>query len=362
MSEEGTTTQMLSRPNLQPEDASITSRLEDVLDGDSPDEEIGEEEVIKDAPKRKIIDDTSDEDDDEEGEIQEEDDEDISDEEGKEPETVAEYLGLNENQVLENEDGTVSIVTNVDGTIKNLTLTDVIKGYQVDQFNSRKGEKLKAERDSFETERSTAMETINTNIEASMLVLQQVEQQLVNEYDSINWANLRTEKPEEFNTLRADYADKARQLTTMKDQAMFEAKKAMESNAKDALEVQKTDAVKQHNLLLEAIPALVDTAVYKTRMSDAKKFMLDTYGVTEKEANQITDSRLIRLIFDAQQFHKGKKQVKKQEGGKKLPKFMKPGQRRSKTTEAVKSSKRKQNQLRKTGSTTDAANLLLDRM
>lgn len=357
---------MLTRPNLQPEEASITSRLEEVLGGKSSDDDENDE-VSEDASRRKPITDNSQDDQDQDASDSNDEDkgQDKSDEgdkgESSDPETVAEYLGLSANQVIENEDGTISIATNVNGAIQNLPLSEVIKGYQIDAFNSQKGMKLGEERVAFEKERTEAMNTINTNIEASMIVLNQMEQDLIRRYDSENWDILKA-KPEEFNMKRAEYSDQARNLDKMKSSAMSSAKKLMEDNAKVASDQQLKDASKQRTLLLESMPELADTAVYETTMTSAKDFMLKTYGVTEKEANQITDSRLIRLIFDAQKFHSGKKQLAKKEGGKKLPKFMKTGSRRSSGAAATKDANKKRATLRKTGSTRDAANLLIDRM
>ena len=363
------TTTLLSRPNLQPEDASITNRLENILGGGTDD--IEDAEIIKDTPVRRarskvqdepdddleIEDDLDDDlDDDDELDIEDDDDE-ITD-----PETVAEYLGVEENQVITNDDGSISIATNVDGKIEHVTMTEIIKGYQIDKYNSQKGQKLHDEREVFDTERQKALADINTNIEASMYVLQEVEKQLVGEYNAINWDALRSEKPTEFNTLRADFSDKARRLDSMKTTAMTNAKKAMDDNSSQANEELVKEAGKQKELLLTHLPKLADTTVYAKTMTAAKKFMLDTYGVSEKEADKITDSRLIRLILDAQQFHKGKTEVKKKEGGKKLPKFMKPGARRSRASAAEKNTNQKRSRLRKTGSTKDAANVLLDRM
>ena len=343
----------------QPESDEIKDRLESIL-SDEMDDEL---DLLDDKPVRKKKQEkASDDDDDDDLDLDDDDDDDGELDDDKEPETIAEYFGVQESQVIQNDDGSISIVTNVDGDVKNISLSEVIKGYQIDQYNFSNSQKLSNDRKEFDEEREAIIEEANMNLEMSMQALNQIENDLVADYKLVNWNHLQTEKPDEFQALKKMYSDRAHQLTNAKERAMGSAKKIMDENSKKVVEQQNKDAAKHRNLLITALPALADANVYKTTMTRAKKFMLDTYGVSEDEANAITDSRLIRLILDAQQFHKGKKQLVEKQGGKKLPKFMKPGQRRSRGTAKANKSKAARQRFKETGSPKDAAKLLEDRM
>lgn len=332
------------------DDSSIANRLEETMFG-TDESEIEEGDITESNDDELEIENA----DDGEGEEEESNDED------EEPDSLAAYLGLDEDQISEDEDGNVLVATKVNGETVLLPWKDVVVGYQMQSSLTQNQQKLADDRKEFDQMREQRSSEINANLQASMYVLDNMEKDLLKEYNSVNWDTLRSQNPAEYTALRQDYSDKAREIEETKTKAGEAAKQFMEKQQVDFAQTQQAYAVKEKAELLIHIPEFTDATKFSEAMTSAKKFASEVYGISDDELNEILDNRLVRMILDAQKFHKGKTQLKAK-SGKKLPKFNKPGARRSRQSSSVKIAKANKAALRKSGSTRDVANAILDRM
>ena len=223
--------------------------------------------------------------------------------------------------------------------------------------------KLVDERKAFDTERTTVLEEMQQNLQSSKFMSEHMEKELLDEYNQVNWADLRVANPAEYTALRQDYADRAKRIERVKEEAganvkKFQEKAAFEFNAK-----QQEHIAQERTKLVNRRPELADQKVYDEVMESSRKFLVDTYGISEEEISQIFDHRLVSMILDARSFHKGKTEVQKKTKNKKIPKFQKPGARRSKSLEKARAAKASKASVRASGGSTESiANSIKDRM
>ena len=335
------------------QESDTLSRLEALEDGELGDEE--NDDDIGELGEDQNLDDDQDSDDDEPG------DEGDDDEEEGEP-TLAKYLGVDESQISVDENGAVFIATNTDGEIKQLPLSDVISGYQMQSSLTQNQMKLVDDRKTFDADRTRVLEETQQNLQTSLFMSEHMEKELLNEYNQIDWNDLRSRDPAEYTALRQDYADKAKGIEGLKQKA-GEAIKEFQFKADEEFNAnQHTHIAEERTRLLNRRPDLADQKVYDTKMELARKFLTDTYGITEEEISQIFDHRLVSMVLDAQDFHKGKAQVKAKTKGRKIPKFQKPGARRDKGTKAARAAKATKKALKESGSSAAVAAAIVDRM
>jgi len=329
-------------------DSEIADRLEEKMFGTTT-EEIEDAEIIADdklelemeEEGKKVDDEVEDEDED----------------------NLASYLGISDDQVVENEDGTISILTKIDGKSESLPLSKILEGYQYDKHNTQTSMKLSADRKEFETLRTTAATEIQKNIQSSMFVSESLEQDLLAEYNAINWDMPRQSDATQFNELKAEFSERATKVNALKEKASAAGKQWMEQNDARQAEDQKANIAEQRELMIQAYPEFIVPEKYEAAMTSAIKFMEETYGVTQEDVDQITDSRLVRIILDAEKFHKGKTELAKGKGEKQLPKFSKPGRRKAGVgTTKARAAKALKAAAKATGSSKDIANLLESRM
>ncbi len=342
-------------------DSNVAGRVEDALFGEPEDDgkkvTPSDDAITIDGESDEVNDDDQDTDD---GVDTGDDDEPAGDDD--EP-TLASYLGLEENQITEDADGNIVFNANVDGEMTSIPIAKLVQGYQTDGYNTQRSMKLSEEIKTFEEERTRITNESQANLQQSLFIVNGLESDLLAEYNRIDWTGLRADNPTEFVALRQDYADKATRIETMKSQAQ-NSFQAWQTKAQDMeMESHKKHIAEEKQKLIDRKPELANPEFYTAAMAKARQFLQDTYGVSEKETEEIYDHRLVSMIFDAHQFHLGKKKIQeKKSSGKKIPKFNKSGGNRSKLNSAAKSVKARAAKLKDTGTINDAANLLIDRM
>ena len=341
-------------------DSSVADRVEDALfgepEGDDTDETSLDDNLDIEGNSDEV--DVDDQDDDD-GVDYAEDNEPVDDYD--EP-TLASYLGLDETQLSEDDDGNVMFNANVNGELSSIPISKLVQGYQTDGYNTQRSMKLSEDIKTFEEERTRITEESQINLQKSMHIVNRLESELLEEYNRIDWQILRENNPTEFVALRQDYADKANRVEQMKSEASNAIQEWQLKSNNMQMEATQKHIAEQRQKLIDNRPELANTELYTAAMSKARKFVFDTYGVSEEEVSEIYDHRLVSLILDAQQFHLGKQKITaKKKSGKKIPKFNKSGGIRIKAS-ASKKAKAKRQKLSESGTVNDAANLLIDRM
>jgi hypothetical protein len=297
--------------------------------------------------------------------------EDEEDSEGEELESIAteeelslaDYLGIDEERLIIGDDGQVSFNAVIDGETKQVPLKDLASSYQLQGHVNNKSMALETERKQFEEQRETIANELRTRFEGMDKLSQALEQQLVGEYQSIDWDRLRVEDPTEWTALRQEYAERAQKVQNMQGLVKEEGKRLAEEAQQKQMQEHQAYLQAELGKMIQKHPEWADKEKLDAAQTEIKSFLNASYGFTDEEATLVTDHRLVDLILDAKAYREGQKKVAAKKE-KRVPKFQKPGATQKNATQLANARKVKAKKaaVKKSGHVTDVANLLVDRM
>lgn len=277
--------------------------------------------------------------------------------------TLAGYLGIDEERLIVGEDGSVSFNALIDGESKAVPLSELAKSYQLQGHVNNKSIALQNERKEFEEQRDTVAQVLQGKLEQVSNMTKLVEDQLLGDFNRIDWDRLRVENPSEWSALRQEYAEKAQKIQRMQSQISTGQSELQQKTQQEMQIKQQEHMQDQLQKLIADNPAWLDVEVMKTETSAMKSFLTETYGFTEDDLQYVTDHRLVNVIKDALAFRKGKKSAEIKIT-KTVPKFQKPGAPKgnAQSLEKARGVKARKLAVKKNGNVQNVANLLLDRM
>lgn len=277
--------------------------------------------------------------------------------------SLAGYLGLDDDKIIVKDDGSVVFNAIIDGESKEVPLNELAKSYQLQGHVNNKSIALENERKEFETQQATIATELRSRLDNVTNMTKMVEEQLVGDFNKVNWDQLRVENPAEWTALRQEFADKAQQIQNVKTTASQELTKLNEEQSAQFQKDQQVYMKGQLDQMIVNNPAWADATVMKAETGKLKTFLGESYGFSDEDIKLVTDSRLIGLIQDAKAYRDGKKVVETKIT-KKVPKFQKPGAAKGNTKSLAKARSAKANKvaLKKDGSIQNVANSILDRM
>jgi len=268
-------------------------------------------------------------------------------------EELAEATGLPLEQLL-----SLKARTKVNGEESTVSLSDIVKSYQQEKVYTQKSMELSEHRKAFDAERERATQEIQNHLREAATYSQIFEQNLLAEYQSVNWQQLRNTDPAEFAARKQEYNDRYNQLQALKQNIVNKAQQLEEEQKGKFQDHLRETLKKEQNLLVEAIPEWKDA-----KRASADKMEINSYlkglGYSEQEIGNIYDHRHVKIIRNAMLFEKANKTASLQQ--KKvlnLPKVLKSGTTPSKSDKAQEQRKEGLASLRKTGRVEDAAKLI----
>ena len=345
----------------------IAARLELALDAEdearNPGTDAEADDVIEDAdlPDDEQLPDDDDADDDEDD--QDKDLEDIADEDDEA--TLADFLGVDEERIsVDEETGVVSLVAKVDGEDSLVPLKELVSSYQLQGHVNNKSIALEEERKEFDQTKTQVTSELETRIKGTMALSKALEDELVNEYNSIDWDNLRVSDPANWTALRQEYAEKAQRIQKVQALNEEQLEQTQKQQHQEVMELFQKHIAMNKSKVIEANPDWADDAKFKAGIDEVNSFLKSTYDFTDDELKALNDHRLLKVIQDAQSFRSGKAGAEKKRA-KKVPKFLKPGQQRGNRAALAKARKvkaKRQNLKDRGGRVQDVADLIADRM
>tara|TARA_R110000803_G_scaffold11850_2_gene35030 strand:- start:2539 stop:3612 length:1074 start_codon:yes stop_codon:yes gene_type:complete len=356
------------------DNAPATKSMQDIAtsieDRMYPDQEPpAEEQAVGNEPKKEtdevVIEDAIDDelpiDDDTDSET--DDGSDLENIASEEDLTLADYLGVDEEKLIVKDDGKVFYNAIIDGKPTEVPLSELATSYQMQGHVNNKSMALETERKEFQETRNKAAAELQTRLQGVETLSKVMEEQLVGEYNSIDWERLRFENPGEWTALRQDYAEKAQEIKRAQGLAKEEGQRLQNEQQQEAQGKFQNHLKEQFGKMIIDNPTWQDEAVMTKEVGAIGKFVQETYGYSPQDAATITDSRLMSMVQDAKRYREGLKGVE-EKLNKPVPKFIKPGASKQVAASTAKARKVKaqRGKLRKTGSVQDTANLILDRM
>lgn len=279
--------------------------------------------------------------------------------------SLAKYLGLDEDKISYAEDGSVVFNAVVDGEIKPVKIADLVKSYQLEGHVTTKSMKLEADRREFESQRDVAYTKLAEKLESANGLISFAEKSLLQEFEGIDWQTLRINDPAEWTALRQHYAERANAISHAKAQ-INNGKLGLTDEQKREEEAKRMEFTqKEINKMVIDNPSWADQEVMAKDVGEIGSFMTKTYGISPEEIASALDARVMRMMRDAHAYHTGKKGLKEKQVPKNIPKFRKPGSQninhndmqKARDAKAVKSDIRKSK-----GNVDSIAKALINRM
>jgi len=346
------------------EDVSVEDRIAEALYPEEPAQETAAETTETDA---EVVDDINDEEaveadsegpDDESGEVTDETD--AIDEIELEADQLAEYLGVDASAIDVDDEGQLVLNTKVNGKKGTATLSDLIKNYQLESSVNQKSMALAEERKSFDTQTQQAKQQLQETLQQSNALLNVQKQNLMGEYQSIDWQQLEAQDPGLYAATRQNMAERHAQIE--------QATQFVDSQNTQVNQEQRAQYLQHESQALDAVlPQWADPEVKAREQTEVAKY-LGANGYKPDEIAQVADHRAVMIARKAMLYdHMQTQQETKAEITKKKlvkkPKVLKAGSVTSKQSKAQSTQAARLKMVKQSGGTVDAvARLLLDRM
>jgi len=248
----------------------------------------------------------------------------------------------------------------VNGEEQEVTLQELLNGNMMEADYRQKTATLAEQRRAFEEQAQAKLQELNDKAQSALDVTALLENQLVEEYNSVNWDEIRRESPAEYAALQQDYQSRAAALQNMRDQATQNAEFVRKETLEKQVEIHQKILQEEGAKLIEAIPEWMDKDKAQKGKSEIAAY-LKGYGFGDQELNNLIDHRSVVLARKAMLYDQMNKTAKVAEKKvSKLPKILKPGAKRGKAE--IQSAKRSEQikRLQKTGHINEAKDVFLD--
>jgi hypothetical protein len=178
---------------------------------------------------------------------------------------------------------------------EEVTLADLREGRMLKADYTQKTQELAEQRRQVEAHTQQAMEKERTQYLSALETLHRfVLQAAAPDLANVDWSRLAAENPNEYVRL----SNRAREVNAAQEAVRMEYEKVLGQQSKERKERLDKAVEESRAKLKEAIPSWSDD-LYQTLL----KRGVDTYGFKADEVSQVYDSRVMRVLHDAHQFH-----------------------------------------------------------
>jgi len=252
--------------------------------------------------------------------------------------------------------GNIKTTVKVAGAERDVTLSELRDGYQMEADYRRKTSELAEQRKAFDAER----ENLNTELNKQFTEAQQLtgilEQSLLAEFNAVDWNSLRQSDPAEFAAKKQEFNDRNAQIQQARGQINDEVRAQYEQQQDEQKEKYKQILEDEKEKLVSVIPDFGNEEKARVLTANIKDY-LNSQGFNDNEIGQIYDHRHLVLIRDAMAYRDLKtRQPEVKNKVVNAPKLQKPGSGQKPSGEKVRQQLRAR--LKKSGRIEDAAALI----
>lgn len=189
------------------------------------------------------------------------------------------------------------VTVKIDGEARQVPLADVIKSYQLEGHVNNKSIELSNAQKQFETEREAAVQLYRQQLGQAQTLGQLAQQQLMGEFNQINWSQLRQTDPVQWTALQLEFQNRSAAI----NQHLNEVAAAQQAQAQQLQQQQAALLPKERDKMLERVPEWRDQAKF-----DADRKSMSAYakqlGFSDAELASVFDHRYMTVLHDAAQF------------------------------------------------------------
>ena len=237
----------------------------------------------------------------------------------------------------------------VDGSEMDVTLDELLRGYQREADYTRKTSELSLEKSKVNDMMQQSQSEINQKLSKLTELTTMAQQELQTENSNIDFEKLYEDDPTEAARLEHKMRKRSENLQKIQE----------ETKANQMHEFTKY-VQEQQTKLSTMVPEFNDPAKATKMKSDMRTY-LTKLGYGDQEINSIYDARQVMLIKDAMTYDRLKKSnVKVTKKVAQAPRVVRPGVAKTKADELSRTRKDKLNRLKKSGHYKDAAKIFKD--
>ncbi len=250
-------------------------------------------------------------------------------------------------------------VTTPDGERAEVSLSEWKDAYQSSTRAQKLASELESKRAAMEAAQSQAQARIQEQLTQTGALLNAAERQLLSDYQSVDWNELKAVDPGEWAARRQDFLERRNAIETAKAEALAEVKRMQDEQSSQLAEKRKEVLTKEAAALVAAVPEWRDETKARAEQAQLVEYLVSK-GFDPADVGSVADHRVVVLARKAMLFDK-----MQSDGGaakKKLVKVakrtIKPGAADSKAHQAQEREAQLKARLAKTGREEDAFALL----
>lgn len=257
--------------------------------------------------------------------------------------TLNELLGLSDTAVTVDEaTGQVNLGIKVDGVESSVGLKEVVAGYQTAQYNTQKSQGLANQRKHFEGQVQIKANEIQQGLELNATLLNQLQQELMSDYNRVDWETLRVQDPAEYAARQQDQSARYNQLQNLQQGIQQQYGASVQQQQQQEQQVRGQHLQQQRAIMMTSNPTWQDKNVMQAEMAGIRDFLAETYGLPPEAISNVVDASSVAIVQDAMAYRKGKKAAVAKV--KKAPRILKSrGVKKSKMTKLAKLTKAAKN-------------------
>jgi hypothetical protein len=185
----------------------------------------------------------------------------------------------------------------VDGRESEIPLKDVLRSYQLDAHVTQKSQAFAEQQRTWEAEQAQAKQAISQQFQLAQQLGNLAHQQLLAEFQGVDWNKLRMENPTEWAVRNQEFQMRAgaiQQHLAQIDQRQQQEAAEAQQRQQAALEVERAKT-------LETFPEWKDPAKFQAARTELTSYA-KSIGFNDAELAGIADHRYMKVLHDASRY------------------------------------------------------------
>lgn len=258
-------------------------------------------------------------------------------------------------------------ITNANGEREDITIGEFKDNVQ----NSKLAKEATAKANQQIKETGERLKTIEQAVETfhseNAIIMNDEVAQLKKDFESINWEQLRSENPTDWNSKRLQFMDREKALVNKRQDAKQKYLQQKKQVTEELAKIREEKLQQEADRLFQYFPQWENRTTMEAEQAEIREYLLNN-GYTVDEINDDngilqTDAKAIRLAYKSMLYDKSQNTSKASK--KKIAaigkKVLKPSAKRTKAAVTADATKKAHARLKKSGKVEDASVLISQR-
>lgn len=192
-------------------------------------------------------------------------------------------------------------VTDADGNKSEVTLSEWKDAYQAKALLDAERRRASEERATAQAEHDRIAQMKQAFDQERHLFVQALEKEFMQQYDGVNWDELRTKDPGRYAALRQDYNERRAKMSATYQQVVAGLQNQSREQSLRMQAAQQETLTREAQALVKAWPAMASEESAKAEKAKLRDY-LQSLGFSDADIGGVTDHRLVLLVRDAMQY------------------------------------------------------------